>query len=88
MDLIIKHWIETNPRRYNSFVTYVEDTRDSRANVYGSNKKKTMRLTLDIPEDVIKRFRKIYKADEFNFDKDFYKKLWERYPTFRVSERF
>lgn len=87
MDMIIQHWKDTNPRRFNSFIIDVEATRNSRANSYGSNKAKTLRLKLDIPEDVINRFRKIYHSDEFPFDESFYNKFWERYPNFRISER-
>jgi hypothetical protein len=87
MDLIVQHWMESNPRKYNSFIMQTEETRNTRRNVYGSNKAKTMRLKVSVPEDVINRFRKIYHADEFSFDKDFLNKLWERYPTFRVAER-
>lgn len=87
MDLLIKQWSESNPSRYDSFIINVEQTRDSRATSYGSNKKKTLRMTLDVPEDIIKMFRAIYKPEEFNFDESFYNKFWERYPQFRIAER-
>lgn len=87
MDLIIQHWSESNPKRYNSFILQTEETRASRGNSYGSNKAKTLRMKVSIPEDVINRFRKIYHSDEFTFDKDFLNKLWERYPQFRIAER-
>jgi len=86
IDMLVQHWIDSNPKQYKSFVVNVEDKRYTRVNKFGSNKSKTIRSVADIPEKIIYMIRAIYKSDELEMDKDFFNKFWKRYPIFRVAE--
>lgn len=88
IDLLVQQWMESNPKRYNSFVITTEEKRNSRATKYGSNKAKTLREVVDFPQPLHDRIRAIYKADELPLDKEFFRKVWQRYPQFRVAEKY
>lgn len=87
IETIVNHWISKNPTKYDSFLIDIKAKRDTRRNVYGSNKSRSIRSTLDIPADIIKMIRAVYKSDEFPMDKKFMEEMWRRYPVFRASER-
>lgn len=86
IELIIKYWSESDPVRYKSFVIDVKDKRETRANKFGSNKSGAVRSTLDIPEDVIRMIRAVYKPEDLVMDKKFFNEMWKRFPVFRVAE--
>jgi len=88
IDLMIKEWEESNPQEFRSYVVSVEDKKETRETRYGSNKQKTIRQTVDFPQEIQNRIRAIYKADELPFDKKFFKMFWERYPQYRVAEKY
>lgn len=88
IDLLVKQWVESRPKEYDSFVVSTEEKRGSRANKYGSNSSKTIRETVDFPQPIHDRIRTIYKADELPFDKEFFRQVWKRYPQFRVASTY
>lgn len=87
IDLVVNYWIQKNPKRYRSFLIEVDEKRKTRGTVYGSNKSKSIRSLLDIPEDVIYTLRKLYSPQELSFDKEFYNEMYKRYPYWRVAEK-
>ncbi len=86
IDLIITHWANKNPQKYKSFLIEVKDKRDTRLNKHGSNRSKNLRSLLDVPEDVIFMIRKIYSVEELDMDKEFFERLYKRYPAMRAAE--
>ena len=87
MDFIVQSWIETRPREYQSIVIDILETKDSTYNDFGESKVGNLRRTIDLPIYVERVFRILYKDTDFVFDKNFYRKIWKRYPIFRVSVR-
>ena len=87
MDFIVQSWIETRPTEYQSIVIEILETKDNTYNDFGESKKGNLRRTVDLPVYVERVFRILYKDTDFVFDKNFYRKIWTRYPIFRVSKR-
>src|SRR3990167_2999834 len=88
MDLCMKFWEKQNPTRYNSFLMDIRDTRETRLDSrFGLSKNKSMRYTLDIPQEVILMIRKIYNTDELVMDRRFYQEFAKRYPECKIAER-
>lgn len=87
IDEIVSHWQSKNPKKYRSFIIEMDQKRGTRANKYGSNKNKSVRSLVDIPEDIYYLIRKVYTADEMTFDKDFVSGMYKRYPFMRASEQ-
>lgn len=87
IDEIVSYWRGKNPKRYRSFLIDVAAKRGTRATEYGSNRSKTVRSLLDIPEDVMYTIRRLYPTDQLEMDKKFYLEVYKRYPDWRVAER-
>lgn len=87
IDEIVSFWIKRNPKYWDSFVVHVDHKKSTRATSYGSNKAKTLRSVVDVPQQVLGMIRAMYASDELPFDKDFFMKFAQRYPRFRVAER-
>lgn len=87
VDGVIKLWMDRHPNVWKSFIYSTEQTRNTRANEFGANKKEGLRYTVDIPEWVMAVLRQLYTPDELPLDKEFFKAFWRKYPAFRVSTR-
>lgn len=92
IELLIKHWSESSPTEYKSFLIDVTDIRETRKDKkFGSTVDKitggTLRYTLDLPNDVMYRIRKVYDVDELPMDKRFFYEFSKRFPQWRIAEK-
>lgn len=92
IELIIKHWAESKPTEYKSFLIDVTDIRNTRKDKkYGSTKDKVtggyLRYTLDLPNDVMYRIRKVYNVDELPMNREFFMEFSRRFPAMKVAEK-
>jgi len=87
MDFIVETWAKQRPGEYQSLVIDILETQDNTYNDYGESKEGNFRRTIDLPIYVERVFRILYRNTDFQFDKKFYRKMWKRYPIFRVSKR-
>lgn len=92
IELIIKHWSESNPTEYKSFLIDVTDIRETRKDKkFGSSKDKVsggyLRYTLDLPNDVMYRIRKVYNVEELPMNREFFMEFARRFPAMKVAEK-
>lgn len=87
-DGIVEVWESRAPREYDSFIMDTKNTRETRANEFGANKKEGLRYTVDVPDFIINALRMLYTPDELPMDKEFFHEVWKRYPTMRVAEKY
>lgn len=87
IDEIISTFKKRKPKEYDSYIMEVQEIRDTRADKFASNKKASLRYTVDCPEFVVKALRFLYDPAELDMNKAFWAEFWRRYPIFRVSER-
>ena len=92
IELIIKHWSESNPKKWKSYLIDVSDLRETRKDKkYGSSKDKVtggyLRYTLDLPQEIMMRIRKVYNVDELPMNREFFHEFARRFPSMRVAEK-
>lgn len=84
---IIDIWASQNPQRWQSLLLSWDETRKTRANVYGATKSKSLRYTLDIPEDIHNMIRVLYPVEDLPMDKKFFRTFGKKFPKFLICEK-
>jgi len=93
IDEVLAVWKATRPDEWQATIIELDETRKSTYNQWGEARKEStkgsghLRRTVDIPVFFERAVRYLYSVDELPFNKEWYQKLWERYPEFRVSEK-
>lgn len=86
VDEVVKIWEQTKIKKYTSHLIDIQDKKETRLNKYGSNKDKSLRYIVDVPEDIIKMLRVLYDTDDLPMDKPFFRNFGKRYPQYRIAE--
>lgn len=98
IDLILKAFKETKPRRYQSYVIHLKNLKESekRTNVgnstfRGVSKDKEndayLAHTVDFPVWLMMAIRKVYGPQELQMDKEFFREFGKRYREFQIMEK-
>ncbi len=87
IDGVIEVWQKSSPKEWKSHLIDMKDLRETRINKWASNKDKSYRFLLDIPEKIIFMIRKLYDFNDCPMDKKWMLKFARRYPTFVVADR-
>lgn len=88
VDEVIKWWKTKDPKRWKSYILEVKEIRETRANPkFADNKKASIRLMIDVPQQIVLVLRKLYSVEELDMNKEFWLEFGKRYPMFKVPER-
>ena len=95
-EAIVDAWQKTNPKRYDSFIHQLEDTKKNSKTTFIGGKEHTgvsvdksgtggtLLHKIDMPVKVVYMIKKLYP--DMNLDKEFYDKWAEKFPKMVVSE--
>ena len=96
VELCVKAFKEMYPTRYSSYVIRLKELREAEKKTWVGNKEfrgvsraggTMMAHTVDFPAWIMGLLRKVYRPDELNMDKDFFREFAIRHPEFRVMEK-
>jgi hypothetical protein len=90
IDELIKAWSERTPEQVQALKVEIDDHRETLVDKkFGQTlggKDFERRFTLVFPITVQLMIRSVYKAEELQFDREFYKEFARRYPFFRIAQ--
>lgn len=91
-----KIWEQTHPSKYDSYLTYLDDIKDTRkitavGNKYftGVSKATNGQITsyvADMPKQVMYMIRAVYDSDELPMNKQFWTEFIKRFPKYAVRK--
>ena len=84
IDEIVKYW-ESHPQK--TWRAHLIELRETRKNKFGSNKGHDLRYIVDVPEKIIYMIRAMYKSEELEMDKQFFRQFGKRYKQFLVPQK-
>jgi hypothetical protein len=87
-NLLLDIWTSKKRGNYESLLMDTRRIRKTRASKFGSSKDRTLRYTLDVPQEVLLMLRKVYSVEELPMDKRFFYEVWKRYPQLRIAEKY
>lgn len=90
IDYLIQVWYETTPEDAQGTLITVRDLKETRKDqTFGQTDDKNMdrRLVVLFPLGLQSLIRKVYKAEELEFDKKFIMEFANKYPAFRIPEK-
>ena len=91
IDLLLKAWSEIAEDEVQALEVQIESYRetleDPKFGQTKGGKQLERRFTLAFPQRLMMMIRSIYKADELQFDREFFKEFAKRYPYFKVAEK-
>lgn len=92
IEMCFKIWADTNPIKYNSYLVYLKDIKETRKDrKFASTKDRVtggyLRYTLDIPEKVITMIRCLYSPIELPMNREFFLEFAKRFPKLKIAER-
>lgn len=87
-----KIWKSTHPTKWNSYLIYLDDIKQTRRDKFASSKPDAVhqgifRYTLDLPDPVMKMIRCLYDPEELPMDKDFFRRFAKKFPHLQVAEK-
>lgn len=93
----LKIWSEKNPKKWESYLYYIKDIKDSRKETRVGGKRFTgvtkdkvhdgfISYTVDIPQPVMYMIRCIYSPQELPMDEDFFRYFIRKFPRFAIRE--
>ena len=86
--LCLEYWANEKKEQYDSYIVRLKNIRETRRNKFSSTRDKSLRYTLDFPQQVMFLLRKIYSVEELPMDEKFMHQCWRRFPQLRVSEKY
>lgn len=84
IDEIVAYW---NSTPHTQWKAHLIELKNSRFNKFGSNKDKSLRYIVDVPQQILYMIRAIYKVDQLDMNKDWFRRFGRRYPQFLVAEK-
>lgn len=92
-----KVWSATGPKKWDSYLVYLQGVKDSRKETVVGNKRwrgvskdneqgGLVSYTIDMPEPVNRMIRAIYSPEELPMNKEFFEEFGKRFPSMRVRE--
>lgn len=91
IDLLLRAWSERAGDEVKALEIEIKDFReqlvDKKYGVTKGGKQVERRFTLTFPQRLMMMIRAIYKADELEFDSEFFREFVKRYPWFKVAEK-
>lgn len=84
IDEIVKYW-ESYPHK--EWKAHLIEIRESRKNRFGSSKGKDLRYIVDVPEKILYMIRSMYKADELDMNKEWFRQFGKRYKQFLIPQK-
>lgn len=90
IDYLVQIWYSRSPEEAQGVLVQVDDLRDTRKDqVFAETDDKNMnrRLVVLFPIALQGLIRKVYTAQELNFDKKFFQEFAQRYKAFQIPEK-
>lgn len=84
---VVKVWEQTKVKQYRSHLIDLQDKKETRLNKHGSNKDKSLRYIVDVPEDIIRMLRILYDVEDLPMDKPFFRMFGKKFPQYKVAEK-
>lgn len=91
-----KIWEKTHPSKYDSYLTYLDDIKDTRkitavGNKYFSGVSKAANgqmssYVADMPKQVMYMIRAVYDSNELPMNKEFWQEFIKRFPKYAVRK--
>ncbi len=97
VEAVVDAWVKRDPEQYKSYVIHLDAVKkDQKVKSKGGGRgwrgvSKTdgieRSLVVDYPVWIDMCLRVLYKGDEVEFDKKFYREIAKRFPMFRIREK-
>ena len=97
IEMCLKIWSERHPKKWESYLYYIKDIKDTRKETRVGNKRFTgvtkdkhhdgyISYTVDIPQPVMFMIRCIYSPQELPMNDEFFKYFIRKFPKFAIRE--
>jgi len=90
ISLLVEAWAKRTPEDFNAFKIHLQDLKETRIDKkFATTPDKHMerRMIVAFPEALMYMIRKVYKADELNMDRIFYREFAKRFRIFQIPEK-
>ena len=95
IDAVVDFWSRRNPKEWQSYLVEIGAERDTRANPKFADNRYSkekgsgeLRFLVDVPHQVIGMVRMLYNVNELPMTKQFWLTFGNRYPVFKIPEKF
>lgn len=99
IEKLIDIWTTKNPKKWNSYLTYLKEVKETRKVTTVGNKQwqgvsradkendAIIVYAIDMPEPLMMMIRMVYSDKELPMNKEFFQHFGNRFPQFRVLEK-
>lgn len=90
ISLLVNAWAEKTPEDFKAFKIHLQDLRETRTDkkfATTPDKQMERRMIIAFPEQLMYMIRSVYKAEELNMDRTFYREFAKRFRLFQIPEK-